>query len=262
MSYHYFYDRATKEKLSNIKSSVSDLKKIFDAIWYNAKKTGINFLGTFLTRQFGLFISGLYLTANDVASLGLMMQLTSIIGGISSTMFNSFQPQIISHRIEGDKVQTINTFSMAIAVFYIIFIVGAFGLVILGPWALSVIKSNASLPAMYILVLFLVISFLEEHHSNFAVFITTGNIIPFVPAALISGAFICIGDFLVLKYLGLGILGIVVVQGLVQLAYNNWKWPKWVLDEYQISLFDFQKTGFQVLCHASKKSFGHFFRGC
>ena len=254
LSHHFFYDKEIKKRLSGIVCSSEEANEIFGVIWYNAKKTGVNFLGTYLTRQFGLFISGLYLVAQDVASLGLMMQLTAIISGVSSTLFNSFQPKIISHRIEGDKQRTIQTFSTAIAVYYLIFIAGAIVLILLGPWALSLIRSNATLPAMFIVVLFLVISFLEEHHSNFAVFISTGNIIPFVPAALISGALICIGDLIVLKFTSFGLLGIVLVQGLVQLGYNNWRWPKWVLDEFNFSFACFVSTGFKGLYYVFKNA--------
>lgn len=239
LSYHFFYDKDTKKRLKGIKYTLDESKEIFGAIWHNAKKAGINFIGTYCTRQFGMFISGLFLTAADIASYGIMMQLVSIITSISSTLLNTFQPNIISYRVEGDRTKTIQTFSKAICVFYLMFIAGGLALVFLGPWALTVIKSNASLPALYILLTYLLISFLEEHHSNFAVFISTGNTIPFVPAALISGGFICLGDFLVLKYTSLGLIGVIGVQGIVQLAYNNWRWPKWVLNEYNISYFSF-----------------------
>lgn len=259
LAHYYFYDKNTISKLLGFDRNKSNIKEIFNAIWFNAKKTGINFLGTFLTRQFGLFISGLYLSAHDVASFGLMMQLTSIISSISSTLFNSFQPQIISHRIEGDKEKTINTFSMAIVVFFLLFLAGGLSVVLIGPWALSLIKSNATLPAMYIVVLFFIISFLEEHHSNFAVFITTGNVIPFVPAAIISGVCICIGDFVILKYTSFGLLGIIAVQGIVQLVYNNWRWPKWVMDEYDISYSNFITVGLNCFYRVSKKNIVEYF---
>lgn len=253
MAHYYFYDKDTKEQLSGVKVEQKEEKEIFDAIWYNAKKTGINFIGTYCTRQFGMFISGLFLSAQVIASYGLMMQLVSILSTISSTMLNTYLPKIISFRISGDRENTIKTFSFTIVVYQLLFIIGAITIVLLGPWALCLIRSNASLPAMSILLLFIIINFLEEHHSNFAIFITTGNIIPFVPAALISGVLICLGDYLMLMFTDLGLFGIVFVQGIIQLAYNNWRWPKWVFNEYQISLFKFQKIGFVELYCASKK---------
>ena len=243
LAHRFFYDKKTKERLTGKTCPPNEYKEIFDAIWFNAKKAGINFIGTYCTRQFGMFISGLFLSAPVIASYGLMMQLVSILSSISSTFLNTFQPKIISARVEGDREKTIRTFSGAITVFYMIYITGAIFLVMLGPCALSLIRSNASFPALYILLAYLMVAFLEEHHSNFAVFISTGNTIPFVPAALISGGLICLGDFLVLKFTSLGLIGIIGVQGLVQLAYNNWRWPKWVLDDYTISYPKFLKYG-------------------
>lgn len=252
MAHYYFYDKETRKQLSGIKVEREEEKEIFDAIWYNAKKTGINFIGTYCTRQFGMFISGLFLSSSVIASYGLMMQLVSILSTISSTMMNTYLPKIISFRISGDRENTVKTFSFTIVVYQLLFIIGAATILLLGPWALNLIRSNAVLPTLPILLLYLSVAFLEEHHSNYAIFITTGNVIPFVPAALISGAFICLGDFFVLKFTNLGLLGIVLVQCIVQLAYNNWRWPKWVLGEYHISLLNFQKTGFGELYKISK----------
>ncbi len=252
LSHYFFFDKKTKERLAGIHSTAKEEKDVFDAIWHNAKKTGINFIGTYCTRQFGMFISGLFLSAQVIASYGLMIQLVSILSTISSTMMNTYLPKIISFRISGDRENTVKTFSFTIVVYQLLFIVGAATILVLGPWALNLIRSNAVLPTLPILLLYLSVAFLEEHHSNYAIFITTGNVIPFVPAALISGAFICLGDFFVLKFTNLGLLGIVLVQCIVQLAYNNWRWPKWVLGEYHISLLNFQKTGFGELYKISK----------
>lgn len=259
LAHHYFYDKTTVEKLSGIEVSETEKKETFNVIWYNAKKTGVNFLGTYCVRQFGLFISGLFLSAPIIASYGLMMNLVSILASTGSTLLNTYLPKIISSRIEGDQNRTVKLFSFTIVAYQIIFIIGAIVIVILGPWALSIIHSNADLPVLYILLLYLIVAFLEENHSNFCIFITTGNKIPFVPAALIAGALICVGDYLVLKFTSLGLLGVVAVQGLIQLAYNNWHWPKIVLDEFRISYPHFLKVGSMELASILKKEIKNVF---
>jgi len=40
-------------------------------------------------------------------------------------------------------------------------------------------------------------------------------------------------------------LGLVVVQGLCQLVYNNWKWPHVVCRDFQISFPRFLRVGMQ-----------------
>lgn len=62
-------------------------------------------------------------------------------------------------------------------------------------------------------------------------------------SSLIVGTIICIGSFLVLKYTSLGILGLILVQGITQLCYSNWKWPYEVCREFHISFLHFLAIG-------------------
>ncbi len=89
------------------------------------------------------------------------------------------------------------------------------------------------------MLLFAVVLFLEGNHSNFATLIVTNNNVPFVTSSLVAGFFIAMGDYISLKYTGYGILGLVVVQGLVQIVYANWKWPYVVCKEFRLSFISF-----------------------
>lgn len=247
MAHRFFYDQETNAKFEGQTYSDEQKGEVFQAIWHNAKKVGINFIGTYCTRQFGMFLIGLYLASDVVASYGLMMQFVTIVTSISVTFLGTLQPQIISYKIQGNRDMTIRRFSFSIVVFYVLCNCGLAVVVLLGPWALDLIGSNAQLPSFPILLLYSLVCFLEENHSNFAIFISSGNQIPFVPAALTSGFLICLGDFVVLQFTSLGVLGIILVQGVVQLAYNNWYWPLWVLREYNISFISFLKVGFEEM---------------
>lgn len=254
LAYRFFYDVNTCVNLNKYKIFIKEEEKeVFQSVWYNAKKIGVNFIGTYCARQFGMFLVGLYLAYDDVASYGLMMQFLTIVTSISTTLFGTLQPQIISYRIQGNREMTIRKLSFSIVLYYIICLSGILGVIFLGPWILDLINSNAHLPQLHVLLIYSLVCFLEENHSNFAVFISSGNKIPFVPAALISGLFICLGDFVILKFTKLGILGIVFVQGVVQLAYNNWAWPRWVLREYKISFQQFCKIGFTEFLYNVKR---------
>ena len=219
------------------------MKQLFSVIWYNSKKLGINFLGAYAITKFSMFIGGLYLSSNDVSSYGLMMQLVSILTGVSSALFATYVPKISSLRVNKDRDGVIRTFAFAMNCFYTLFVIGSVMIVLAGPPALSLIGSNAVLPSNAVIIIFLMITLLENNHGNFATFITTGNNVPFVKAAIVAGTLICLGDFLVLQFTNLGLLGIVLVQGTVQLAYNNWYWPKYVLDGLRINYLEFIIAG-------------------
>lgn len=246
--YYYFYDDEMKKKLSLHHSSKKEKKELFSIISYNAKKLGINFVGSYAILKFSMFIVGLYLVTSDIASYGLMLQLVGIITVVSSTFFNSTLPSLVSYRVSNQLDELVSSFSMAMLVFYFIFFSLSIGLILWGPWLLAVIGSNATLPSLDILLWYLIVTFLENNHGNFATFITIENKVPFVKAALLSGFAICLGDILILQFTDLGLIGVVFVQGAVQLLYNNWYWPTYVLKEYHIS-------GSSFICQGLNKSF-------
>ena len=129
--------------------------------------------------------------------------------------------------------------------FYPLFIIGAILLVWVAPKLLSVIQSNAVLPASYILVVYCLIRLLEANHSCFANIISSANHIPFFNAALLSGLCTLIGYGLLILFSRTGILFLILVPGIVQLAYQNWKWPQMVLKEFGISWMRFIRIGCQ-----------------
>lgn len=246
MQYYWFYDTDLKTNLNREISTKKEKIELFKIIWHNAKKLGLNFIGSYAISKFSMFIIGLFLVSKEVSSYGLMTQLVGIISGVSGVLFTSLLPSLANSRVDNDKTRLLNEFAGAMNLFYFIFILGSLILVLFGTPALNLIKSNAELPTLTILSMYLLVSLLEGNHSNFASFITTNNEIPFVKAALLSGFSICVLDYIVLKYTNLGLWGIVLVQGIVQLAYNNWYWPMKVCKELNISFATFLKTGIKV----------------
>jgi O-antigen/teichoic acid export membrane protein len=245
ISYFYFFTQELKSKISSYKISNREKIELFKIIWFNSKKLGLVFLGSFAIGKLGMFLSGLYLSPSEVASYGLMLQLVGIISGIASTLFSVYQPKFAELRVKNKNELLISNFAFTQNVFYILFSLGAALLILFGPTLLTIIGSNAVLPPTFIIVLFSIIMLLEGNHSNFATFIVTGNSIPFVIPALIAGAAIGIGSYLSLQFTNLGIIGLVLVQGMTQIVYSNWKWPLVVCREFNISFPLFVKMGFR-----------------
>jgi O-antigen/teichoic acid export membrane protein len=244
ISYYYFF---TKELNSNINKFIITQKEkidLFKVIWYNAKKLGLVFIGSYAINKLSLFFAGLYLSLAEVASYGLMIQLVGLIMTISSTLFVVYQPKFSNLRIENNSRKLINTFAFTMNIYYLLFIIGILCLIAV-PYILSLINSNVILPHLNILILFSFIMLLEGNHSNFASLIITKNNIPFVKSSLTAGLIIAVCSFISLKYTSLGILGLVLVQGLCQLAYANWKWPQVICKEFNIRFIPFILLGFK-----------------
>ena len=241
LSYHYFYSLDIKEKINNFIIDKSEILDLFTTIWYNAKKLGIVYIGAYAITKFGIFLSGLYLTLPEVASYGIMMQLVGVISTVAGTLFTISNPRFSILKFERNNTLLLKNFALSMGVFYLVFIIGGFILAFIGPLLFSALKSNIALPATYIILLYVVVMMLEANHSYFSTIIVIGNSVPFVWISLMTGGLIILGSFISLYYTNLGILGLVLVQGGVQGAYNNWKWPKVVCKDFNISFFDFLK---------------------
>ena len=171
-----------------------------------------------------MFLAGLFLSLQEVASYGLMLQLGGIVITLSISLFTFNNPRLAALRVQNDKEKLLNEFSMQMVFFHVMAIIGSVIFVLFGPSLLVLIHSRTELPSMMICALYMIVMILENYHSSCAVMITVGNRVPFVPAALIAGSAIVIFSFLSLRFTNLGILGLVLVQGICQLVYN-WKWP-------------------------------------
>lgn len=247
VSYRAYFKPELKARLAEQTVTRKDIRETFSIIWFNAKKLGINFIGAYAVNKMGMFIIGFFLPLATIGSYGLLTQLTTIVSGIANTMFVTYLPKVSNCRVTGDRPMLKRTISFSMVVGQIIMLAGALGIIFVAPYLLELIKSQTMLPSRLICVLYLVIVALELNHSEFASVISTENKIPYVVPSLVSGGVIVLLTFIALKFTTLGLLGVVLVQGIVQAAYNNWRWPLWVFRELDMSISEFYGTGFDSI---------------
>lgn len=237
-----FYTPQVKEHLpSNIQKD--EINEAISGIWYNAKKLGINQLGAFAILKLNLFLVGFFLPLSVVGSFGILTQIVPTLSSVATALFHTYQPQIASLQVVHNTAEISRKLSITVVVYWLTMIAGGVALVLLLPWILQLIGSNAEVPPTLITVLYLIIMTLEGNHTIFSSVIVTANKVPFVSAGLISGALIGVFIYLSLRFTSLDLLGVVLSQGLVQLAYNNWRWPKYVLDDLKVNPIQFVQLG-------------------
>jgi O-antigen/teichoic acid export membrane protein len=258
ISYYFFFTKELKEKINKFTITSKEKVELFSIIWHNAKKLGLVFVGAYAITKLSMFLAGLYLSLSEIASYGLMIQLIGLIMTISSTFFVTYQPKLSNLRIKNDKNTLLKDFSFTMNIYYMTFLGGVVCAVAIIPWCLSLINSNVVLPSVYIIIIYSFVILLEGNHSHFATFIVMGNDVPFVKPSLIAGGAIALGSFILLKYTSLGILGLVLVQGLCQLVYANWKWPLVVCKEFRISFFKFVSLGFHEMTNKLKINYKNY----
>jgi hypothetical protein len=162
---------------------------------------------------------------------GITMQVIGILSSLAGVYYNSYIPKIT-------QLRTINNNNQLKAIFYkgsiiqlSVFIIGGLAFVLFGNYALDLINSQTKFLGAGMLTVALIISFLERNHILAAGFLLAKNEVPFFKASILSGGATIILLWIFLDFIHWGVWGLILTQGIVQLAYQNWKWPLVLLKE-------------------------------
>ena len=208
----------------------SAARTVLTTIWHNSKKMGVVSLGAYLITRYNIFVVSTFVGLSAAASYGITIQILMAVHLVSQLAFQISLPAMIRARVEHDIGQLRKLFSAASLFYFLIFIFMAASVFFFGNWLFSSVGGGAGLVEDTVLAMLIGIFLLEGNHANSALVITTGNKVPFVVPAILSGIAIVFLSTLA-GYLGAGLIAIVLIQGLVQLSYNNWKWPKMIYEE-------------------------------
>jgi O-antigen/teichoic acid export membrane protein len=160
-----------------------------------------------------------------IASYLLTLQIVFLLKTVSLAPAHSSYPQISKAIAKKDFDSYRGLLIRALKISLAVYIFGAVTIILLANPVLSFIGSNIIIIDGLLLYFILFVYLLELHHVIHATFYTATNHIPFVLPALISGVLIIGVGYMVMD--AYGIIGVVFVQFIVQLAFNNW-YPVWL----------------------------------
>jgi O-antigen/teichoic acid export membrane protein len=236
LSHHLFYTADIKRNLWEVNARPRG--DIFKTIYPNAIKVGLTGFGGFLVSRSAILIGSLYLPLDVIASYGITNQVIGIIAGIAMVYFTTYQPKAVQYRVE-KKISAIKRLYIIGCLFLIfIYIFGGLTLLLFGNWTLNMIGSKTYFLNTGFITVALIVSLLETNHGLAVGILLTKNEVPFFKISLISGGLIVFLLFISFKYLHLGIWAMILVPGIVQIIYNNWKWPSEVIKELKITRYD------------------------
>lgn len=216
-------------------------------LWPNASRLGWVGLGGFLITRANILIASSFLGLQEAASYGLTFQILLTISSIAGVILNLNMPRLSGDQIRGRQDRIMESFGKSLASAWLIFILASVLLVAFGGAMLEVIGSRTHLLSTNQMAVFAVVMFLEMNHSVCATYLTSMNEIPFVRAALFSGVGVVIISIVLLTVLHFGVWGLVLSQGVVQLVYNNWKWPIDAAKKMQHSFIYIITNGFKTI---------------
>ena len=238
--YVSFYDKEIKTELKASESL--NTKEIMKIMSPNAVKIGITSVGGFLVNKAVLLIAPLYLTLSDVASYGTTKQLIDLIGSFGLLWFSTFYPKITLHRVSDELIHLKRMYIKGKLALIAVFLFCGLGLIVAGPFFMKLIHSKTPLLSTSMLIVFLIIAFLENNHAMSAQMLLTKNEVPFAKASIIAGLTTVILLYMGFTITNLGIWAMILAPGISQAIYNNWYWPRFVIKDLKINIFDYWNT--------------------
>lgn len=193
-------------------------------LWHNASRLGVVQIGAFLIQRANVLVASSFLGVGAAGSLGLTVTILMTLSAVSAVILQVRMPRLAAAQASRDFPALRSLYGEVLVIASATFLAGLIFLAVGGDWILRSLSSKTSLLPTPLLCLFGAIMLLELNHSLAAGYLTTRNHVPFVRAGLVSGVLICAASLLLVK--PLGVVGLIAAQGLVQLAYNNWKWPR------------------------------------
>ncbi len=199
-------------------------------LWPNAGRLGVAAVAGFLILRANLFVVASFVGLSAAASYGITLQLLSALLAVGQLPLSFALPQVVKAYVAGDQTR-IWRMTLGMSTFFLlVFVCGTLLLIVAGRPLLDAIGSRVQLLPAGALVLFSFVLMLEGLHTISAAVIASGNRVPFMLPSIVSGIGV-VTTSAVAASLGAGIAGVIACQGLVQLAYNNWRWPLMVYRE-------------------------------
>lgn len=225
-----FYDKNKHAK--EITKIIPDENSTIPFIAHNAVKLGTVSLGSFLISRATVLIAGAFLPLIIAGQYTFSLQVYMALLAVGNVFIAVKIPELSQLVLQKDNERIRKLVVRILSFSLMLYFIGFSTFYLSQEYIIKIFNAKVGFLRGDLLIILAVIYFLELTHSICATILTTANKIPFVKPALISGIMIVIISFFLMKYTSIGILGLILAQGIVQLAYNNWKWPLCVYRDY------------------------------
>lgn len=235
-SYHYFYEKYNlMVSESGESETLNSTKEIISVLWHNASRLGVVQVGAFLIQRANILIASSFLGLAAAASYSMTVTVLMTLSSVAMVICQIQIPYISALQAKGSQKNIVGVYGEILFVGCCAYLLGLFFLIGFGDVILELIGSKTKLLSHGLLFILGFVYLLEINHSIAATYLTTINRVPFVAAALLSG--IGIQLVAISTVTSCGVLGLIMAQGVVQLLYNNWKWPLEASKHMQTNFF-------------------------
>lgn len=224
----------------------AEMKEVLGTVSFVAWRDGIVSLAWYGATQAMSLLCSAFLGLAETATYSVMLQFLNAMYNISSVYMRSCFPAYQSAYVSRDKRAMQNMLERGISAYVALY-------------ALAGVAVTACLPVLglfkdgficdrWLFVGLAVYYFLLSQHSVFCMIIVSMNEIPYFKAYIITTVIGIALSSALCGIVGLGEWGLVLGQAIPQLLYNNWHWPKYVLDRVGLAYGSMLKSGLRWWC--------------
>lgn len=229
----------TSELLNELnKVTKTSHKEVLNIISPNAYKYGVTSLGGFMIQKSSIFIGSIFLPLVSIASFGITKQFIDVLVAVANITLATYIPKITKLRVDNNLKSVKNIYIKGILISNFIYITGASLIIIFGPMILSFIHSNTEFVSLDVLIAMSLSSLIGLNAGISGTVIATKNEIPFLKPSIYSGIATVILLLISFYCTNLGLLGMALAPGIIDLCYQGWKWPYEVIKELEVTLKD------------------------
>lgn len=241
LSYRLFFAKYQRDCSPPIGELYEFRRDLLATLWHNASRLGIVNIGTFLILKANVLIASSMLGLSEASSYSITLTILTTLSGLAMVICQIQIPHMSALQATHKKERLASMYGEIQLTSLIVYVFGLVLLLAVGSELLQILGSRTTLLPTNLLLLYGVVILLELNHSVAGSYIATTNRLPFVPAAIISGVSIVIISLTIAGEFGL--LGIILSQGLVQAAYNNWKWPVMAAKDFNMNVISIYRLG-------------------
>ena len=191
-----------------------------------------------MIQRSAIIIGSLFIPLSDIASYGLTRQLFDILSGLAPVYITTYIPLISKYRVEGKNEKIKSIYIKGTIISFMVFFIGFFIIYLFGENALALLGSETILLPKGLIIAAMLVTLLEMNHASAGNILVTKNEVPFFKPSIISGLITAILIYVFLRFTDIGLFSLFLAPGIVDIAYQSWKWPLEVIKDLKISLRD------------------------
>lgn len=235
VAYHYLVRGGGADLVKTPPELESKVLEMVHLVWHNSKQLGVVQLGAFLIQRGNVLVVSSFLGLEVASSYSITLTILLVLSTFSAVICNLQVPYLSQLQAVKDKHVLPSVFGEILCVSWVFYFLGFFALYFFGEDFLNLIGSKSTLLQKEVFFVLGLVLFLEMNHSLCAIYLTTKNTVPFVFSAVVSGFSVLLLSLGVVSFME--VWGVVLSQGLVQIVYNNWKWPREVSIDLGVPFF-------------------------